>query len=81
MRSRGGGCRDGLYGVCQNEADVRARFFREGIGEAHECEDEDGMEDQRKKDGATDRLVRNSPEPGSPVGGRIATRGLGPLPG
>ena len=81
MRSRRGGCRDGLHGVGQNEADLRAGFFREGIGEAHECEDEDGMEDQRKKDGATNRPVGNSPEPGSPVGGRIATRLLGPPAG
>jgi hypothetical protein len=81
MRSRGGGCRDGLYGVCQNKADVRAGFFREGIGEAHECEDEEGMEDQRKKEGTTYGFVRDSPEAGSPVDGRITTRLLGPPPG
>src|SRR6185295_10810486 len=79
-RSRGGGYSNGLHGVCQNKADVRAGFFREGIGEAHECEGEDSMKEQRKKDSATDRLVRNPPEPGSPVEGRIATRVLGPLP-
>jgi hypothetical protein len=80
-RSRRGGYRDGRYDVGQKKADVRAGSFRGGVGEAHEREDKDRMEDQRRKDGATDRIVRNPAESGSPVQGRIATRVLGPPPG